>query len=53
LSPSGTLTVQFDAAKVAPEENITRTLELLIAKGVLVGAVTRGHKLEDRVLQLT
>ena len=48
-----TLVVQFDGRKQPPEEMITRTLELLIRSGAKVLAVSRGRKLEERVLQLT
>ena len=53
LDPTGALTVQFDGKAVTPEEMITRTVGLLIAKGVFILGVSRGRKLEDRVLQLT
>ena len=52
LDPSGVLTVKFDKT-VSPEEMITRTVGLLIQREVFILAVSRGHKLEDRVLQLT
>jgi len=46
------LIVQYDA-KVSPdEEMITATLQLLIGHGVFVLGVTRGRRLEDRVLEL-
>jgi len=46
------LVVQYDA-KVSPdEEMITATLQLLIGHGVFVLGVTRGRRLEDRVLEL-
>ncbi len=53
LDPSGVLTVQFDTTGGAPEEVITRTVGLLVAREVLILGVSRGRKLEDRVLQLT
>jgi ABC-type multidrug transport system ATPase subunit len=53
LHPSGLLTVSFDHRLVAPEEIITQTVALLAARGVLLSSVTRGRKLEERVLQLT
>jgi ABC-2 type transport system ATP-binding protein len=53
LDPSGSLNVQFDAAQASAEEMVTRTLKLLIERGVLISTVTRGRKLEERVLQLT
>ena len=52
LPKENILLVQFDA-KVSPdEEMITATLQLLIARGVLVLGVTRGRRLEERVLEL-
>jgi ABC-2 type transport system ATP-binding protein len=53
IDPTGMLTVTFDSKKVPPEEMITRTVQLLIQKEVFILGVTRGRKLEDRVLQLT
>ena len=53
LDPYGALTVRFDGSAVAPEEIITRTVALLASRGVLILGVTRGRKLEERVLQLT
>jgi ABC-type multidrug transport system ATPase subunit len=53
LDPSGVLTIQFDGQAVAPEEIITRTVALLASRGVLILGVTRGRRLEERVLQLT
>ncbi|MFZ5469204.1 MAG: ABC transporter ATP-binding protein [Myxococcota bacterium] len=53
LLPSGVLTVHFDGGQVAAEELITRTAGLLIAKGVLFSSITRGKKLEEKVLQLS
>ncbi|MBL8957378.1 MAG: ABC transporter ATP-binding protein, partial [Myxococcaceae bacterium] len=47
------LVVRFDGAKVAPEVVITATLKLLVSRDVLVLGVTRGKRLEERVLQLT
>jgi hypothetical protein len=41
------------AGQEAPEEIITRVVGLLINRGVLILGVTRGRKLEERVLQLT
>jgi len=49
----GQLAVSFDGRQVPPEEMITRTLEALIRAGVKVLGVSRGRKLEERVLQLT
>ena len=53
LDPSGLLTVNFDHRQVAPEEIITQTVALLAARGALISSVTRGRKLEPRVLELT
>jgi ABC-2 type transport system ATP-binding protein len=53
LEPSGLLTVSFDHRQVAPEEIITQAVALLAGRGVLILSVTRGRKLEERVLQLT
>lgn len=53
LDPSGLLIVQFDGKIAAPEEIITRTVALLADGGVLILGVTRGRRLEERVLQLT
>jgi ABC-type multidrug transport system ATPase subunit len=47
------LVVRFDGAKVAPEIVITATLKLLVSRDVLVLTVSRGKRLEERVLQLT
>ncbi|MDQ3266349.1 MAG: ABC transporter ATP-binding protein [Myxococcota bacterium] len=47
------LVVLFDSRRRAPEEMITATLELLIRGGVKILGVTRGKKLEERVLELT
>ncbi|MFT3842768.1 MAG: ABC transporter ATP-binding protein [Myxococcaceae bacterium] len=47
------LAVNFDSSKTAPEEAITATVGLLAQKGVLILAVSRGKRLEERVLQLT
>jgi ABC-type multidrug transport system ATPase subunit len=48
-----TLLVQYDGRKHASDEVITRTLKLLIEREVTISTVTRGRKLEERVLQLT
>jgi ABC-2 type transport system ATP-binding protein len=53
LSPSGRLSIRFDANRLPPEQAVSQTLSLLLGKGVLVLSVERGHKLEDRVLELT
>ncbi len=47
------LAVHFDSTKTAPEEAITATVGMLAQKGVLILAVSRGKRLEERVLQLT
>jgi ABC-type multidrug transport system ATPase subunit len=47
------LVVRFDGAKVAPEVIITATLKVLVQRDVLVLSVTRGKRLEEKVLQLT
>jgi ABC-type multidrug transport system ATPase subunit len=47
------LVVRFDGAKVAPEVVITATLKVLVQRDVLVLSVTRGKRLEEKVLQLT
>jgi ABC-2 type transport system ATP-binding protein len=53
LAPSGQLTVQFDASLIKAEEMVSQTLALLLGRGVLVLEVTRGKRLEERVLELT
>jgi ABC-type multidrug transport system ATPase subunit len=53
LNDGKLLVVRFDGAKVAPEVVITATLKLLVQRDVLVLGVTRGKRLEERVLQLT
>lgn len=53
LDPSGLLTVRFDHRLAAPEEIITQTVALLAARGALISSVSRGRKLEQRVLELT
>jgi ABC-2 type transport system ATP-binding protein len=47
------LVVHFDGQAVAPEEIITRTVGLLVQRGVLILGVSRGKRLEEKVLQLT
>jgi len=47
------LAVNFDSSKTSPEEAITATVALLARNGVLILAVSRGKRLEERVLQLT
>jgi ABC-type multidrug transport system ATPase subunit len=53
LTPDGGLTVGYDGSTLTAEEIITRTVALLIERGVLFRGVKRGRKLEERVLQLT
>jgi ABC-type multidrug transport system ATPase subunit len=53
LAPNGELTVGFDSRALLPEEMITQTVALLVARGVLILEVARGHSLEHRVLELT
>jgi ABC-2 type transport system ATP-binding protein len=53
LDSSGVLIVRFDGGQVAPERIITEVVALLAARGVLILSVTRGRRLEERVLQLT
>ncbi|MBI3183581.1 MAG: ABC transporter ATP-binding protein [Myxococcales bacterium] len=53
LDPSGSLLVHFDGARVPPEEMISRAVRLLLERDVLILGVSRGKKLEERVLQLT
>jgi ABC-2 type transport system ATP-binding protein len=53
LDPSGLLTISFDHRLVAPEEIITQTVALLAARGAMISSVSRGRKLEQRVLELT
>ena len=53
LTPAGQLGIQFDPSAVRPEEMVTQTLALLLGRGVLVLEVTRGKRLEERVLELT
>ena len=53
LEPNGVLVVYFDGQAVQPEEIITRVVALLAQKDVLLLAVWRGKKLEEKVLQLT
>ncbi len=53
LEGGNVLCVTFDGQAVQPEEIITRTVGLLAQKNVLLLAVWRGKKLEEKVLQLT
>ena len=50
---SGWLSVSFNSQQTTSEEMITQTVRLLIERGVLILGVTRGRRLEERVLQLT
>jgi ABC-type multidrug transport system ATPase subunit len=47
------LAVRFDGQGVPAEDLITRTVALLAARGVLLSAVWKGKRLEEKVLQLT
>jgi len=47
------LCVRFDGQGVTAEDLITRTVALLAARGVLLLAVWRGKKLEEKVLSMT
>ncbi len=53
LDDKKVLTIRFAADQARPEEMISRTLQALLSAGVLVLTVTRGKRLEERVLQLT
>ena len=46
------LLVRFDGQAHKPEEVISRTVAHLLQTGVLILGVTRGQRLEDRVLQI-
>ncbi|MGA9525798.1 MAG: ABC transporter ATP-binding protein [Myxococcaceae bacterium] len=48
-----TLLVQYDGRKHASDEVITRVLKLIIERDATIVTVSRGRKLEERVLQLT
>lgn len=48
----GVLLVRFSGVAARPEEAISRVVSLLLAQGLLLLSVSRGHKLEQRVLQL-
>ncbi|HLL55878.1 MAG TPA: ABC transporter ATP-binding protein [Myxococcaceae bacterium] len=52
VDANGVLHVSYDGA-APPEEMITRVVGVLIQRGVLILGVSRGRKLEERVLQLT
>jgi len=49
----GWLVVRFNSQVVAAEDAISQTLGLLLASQVKVLAVSRGRRLEERVLELT
>ena len=51
--PSRTLLVRYDGRKHASDEVITRVLKLIIERDATIVTVSRGRKLEERVLQLT
>ncbi len=53
VAANNILVVTFDGTQVTPEKIITDTVALLASRQVLLLAVWRGQKLEDRVLQLT
>ncbi|MGQ0506863.1 MAG: ABC transporter ATP-binding protein [Myxococcaceae bacterium] len=53
LDEKNQLTVRFAADQAKPEEVISQTLQTLLGARVLVLSVTRGKRLEERVLQLT
>jgi ABC-2 type transport system ATP-binding protein len=52
MESEGVLLVRFDGQLHKPEEVISRTVAHLLATKVLILGVTRGQRLEDRVLQL-
>jgi ABC-2 type transport system ATP-binding protein len=47
------LHVRFDGQAHQPEEVISRVVGHLLQTGVLILGVSRGQRLEERVLQLT
>ncbi len=47
------LVVHFDGQAVQPEDIISRTVGLLVQRQVLILGVSRGKRLEEKVLQLT
>ncbi|ATB32574.1 ABC transporter ATP-binding protein [Melittangium boletus] len=53
LEAEGVLHVRFDGQAHPPEEVISRVVGHLIQTGVLILGVSRGQRLEERVLQLT
>jgi ABC-2 type transport system ATP-binding protein len=52
MESPGVLLVRFDGQAHKPEEVISRTVAHLLQTGVLILGVTRGQKLEERVLQI-
>ncbi len=53
LEPNQILAVHFDSEQVLAEQLITQVVGLLAQRGVLLTAVWRGKRLEERVLALT
>ncbi|MBN1204537.1 MAG: ABC transporter ATP-binding protein [Myxococcaceae bacterium] len=52
MEAPGVLLVRFDGQAHKPEEVISRTVGHLLQTGVLILGVSRGQKLEERVLQI-
>jgi len=52
MESDSVLLVRFDGQRARPEQIISRTVGHLLQTGVLILSVTRGRKLEERVLQL-
>ncbi len=52
MEAPGVLLVRFDGQAHKPEEVISRTVAHLLQTGVLILGVSRGQKLEERVLQI-
>ena len=52
LGDNAALVVRFDPQLTSPEDVISRTAGLLLQNGVLFTSISRGRRLEDRVLQL-
>jgi ABC-2 type transport system ATP-binding protein len=53
LESGNVLLVRFDAAATSLESLATATIVLLAQQGVLISSLTKGKRLEERVLQLT
>lgn len=53
LENATTLIIRFDVKAASAEEMVTRVIKTLIDGGLLISTVSRGRKLEDRVMQLT